>query len=1684
MVASVTQLRSSATAVSYYEKDGYYAKDDPEHRDASFWEGEAARDAGLRGHVLPGEFEDVLDGWVPGTEIRLGRLREGEHDHRPGWDITFSAPKSVSLEGLAMGDRRVIRAHDDAVRATLKWIETDLLQTRGWDPATRQRPRVAADGMIVAGFRHLASRGGDPQLHTHCVLANMTRNASGEWRSVEPTKLLRGRKLIGAYYRNELARRLQSLGMAVTPRMIGDVPGFELAGYDKTFLDAFSGRRAEILAYLEEHGLANTARNTELAALATRRAKREVGLSELVPRWRARVEEMGLVRDRGALRPDRPVDPATGERVAPVEVPPPDLPANELRSLRRAPKLPRLPGRPREGWVPSRGPAEALPVPETGVLEAVARAVSHVSERRTWVAEAEIRAVALGHAPGRYALAGIDGAIGRLVAGGELIEVERRGMDRAFVTEAAVRAERRILDLMRDGRGAGKRLGDAGAVEERLAGSRLTPGQREAVRTVLLSEDVVVGVQGHAGSGKTTMLCEVKELLGARPIQGLAPSAAAARVLGREAGIPSTTLQWFLTRYGDIPDAEQLKLAREEYGGKVLAVDECSMIDTGRMEQLLRIAKRLDVARVALVGDTAQLRAVDAGQPFRLLQKAGMKTATMDQVLRQRDEELREAVLRARHGAPGESIRSLREGRVREVPREALGDEAARCWLALGAEERADTAVMAPTHEIRRRTNEAIREGLAEEGALRGRVLEVDRLVNRHLTRALASELSIYEPGDQAVFHADAYGCRTDDVCTVTGKRDGRVILLHPDGGERSFRPSGNAKNYFGLFDTERIELRAGDRIRWTRNRKAPPPRFGQPPQPSLVNGGEAKILEIGRKRVRFQDADREFSLALGDPQLRHLDHAWCTTVHAAQGKTAKGAIAVLDAGGAADQEMFHVEISRVKDEFLLLTDDREALIELLEGRSGGEEGALEAIGLDPGTGSGAGPAALPWEDPEIGLALERDWRGLERRAAETSTAPYFLAGYREVMARAATLAAVGGLPGELDRLVGRMLAEHRKHLARDREVQDLVGRIQEHWRCWPELGWGGGEEGAEELPERAAWRAEGTALAEAGRRLAAVPGPAAGGLAEALADLEHTRKLDNARRFERRWRARRERAARDGVPELLAEGHAEVSALGERLAGAEGLDARARRALAEWRDVRAGQAAMAEAVRALPGRAAAWRERRAGLALDNRGAADPHDPARRTWRAEGEELAALAGAMLDPGDPHAPYLDAEPGARERIERAAAEVAETLADDRVRAFVRSIGTIARRSEETGTQPFHLPGYADAIAEARALAGQAGLPEGNRRSLDRLLRYHEKATGLCGEIRDWPGRAAALLEERPAPDADLDDLTRWRGRADRLLGEALAMRAKNGPHAPHLRAMPAEREALDGAVRRLDAAAAEIEFLEAERLVRSALGFVERNGGIGYDAPTHAALMARARALDARPDLPEGRRKTVDALLRQDARLGKDRQRVGAFLDAAAEVEDGRRAAAAGMVEEAKAIRKDIPQPQLVAHLSAFGAGPDGVEKKERKIRERIAREEAARRAAERARAAEDSRRWSEDIQARMWAAADRARLEARLRACLRERETAEARGAGFVHREDYPEWKSRAGALLAETNRHLDDTREYAKDPGVDELRSLSAGLHRTLREDSEEIERIRRERDKAEARRQQDRSPGRGFSM
>ena len=703
---------------------------------------------------------------------------------------------------------------------------------------------------------------------------------------------------------------------------------------------------------------------------------------------------------------------------------------------------------------------------------------------------------------------------------------------------------------------------------------------------------------------------------------------------------------------------------------------------------------------------------------------------------------------------------------------------------------------------------------------MRGRTLAVERLVNRRLTRVQASDIRSYEPGDTVVFHRDVYGCRANDVCIVMGHDDGRVVLAHPD-GERRFRPSGNAAGYLGLYDTERIELRAGDRIRWTRNRKAPLARGSHPQAPDLVNGGEAEIVEIGYKRVRFRDGEREFSIALTDPQLRHLDHAYCSTVHSAQGRTARGAIAVLDAGGWVDPELFHVELSRVSEAFLLLTDDREALIERLEAQDGSEDGALEALGIDL--------SEPPVVDPEEFAALAADWRALLQEGEETNTIPFFLPGHRDVMARAAARAQIEDLPEDMRRLTDTMLAEHEGHLARDREVRGLVERVRDHWRRWPELGWAASAQGlhVEELPEHDTWREEVAALLEAGRtrlgadgeaarHLHAMPGARAG-LEEAVEMLERTRLLDDAERFERAWHALREGAAEIGVPELHAPGHRLVAEAGERLEAAEGLDAHVRRAVAEWRKIEAAQVALAEEVGTLPGRIAAWRERRADLPQDEPGGLDPKHPARRAWREEGGALEAVAKDMLHPKSVHAPHLDAVEGQRAGIRQAAEEVREALQDDRYRAFGWLTKEVVRQERDDRTEAFHVPRYDGMVAEAQALSGQEALPAHTQKLAASWLDYHARCEPICRQIRELPARADALTADCPERPATLDALRGWRQRAESMIAEARAMPEKDGPHAPHLAAMPGERKALVKATSSLESALLAVEARETKLL---------------------------------------------------------------------------------------------------------------------------------------------------------------------------------------------------------------------------------------------------------------------------
>jgi conjugative relaxase-like TrwC/TraI family protein len=233
MVASIGKLYAK---VNDYAQDNYYTKD--VGLENSQWYGRGASILGLQGRVLTEDYNRAYGGIDPqGLPLRQ---RQSGKKANPGRDITLSAPKSVSLLSLVKEDKKVVEAHQQAVRHTLNYVEKNCVFTRtGQGGANRQQ----TDNALIAIFQHDDNRNLDPQLHSHCVIFNQTRGEDGKWRSMDNRELYQQKMTIGMVYHHELARELKQLGYELSWNRDGT---FEVYGYTPEQLKVFSSRRQEI----------------------------------------------------------------------------------------------------------------------------------------------------------------------------------------------------------------------------------------------------------------------------------------------------------------------------------------------------------------------------------------------------------------------------------------------------------------------------------------------------------------------------------------------------------------------------------------------------------------------------------------------------------------------------------------------------------------------------------------------------------------------------------------------------------------------------------------------------------------------------------------------------------------------------------------------------------------------------------------------------------------------------------------------------------------------------------------------------------------------------------------------------------------------------------------------------------------------------------------------------------------------------------------------------------------------------------------------------------------------------------------------------------------------------------------------------------------------------------------------
>ena len=875
-----TSNLKSAQAASYFEKDDYYSHEDgPNH---SRWVGKGAEQLDLAGGVDQETFQKVLTGKSAGGQPLFNR-RIDPAKRRAATDFTFSAPKSVSVAALVQGDQRVVEAHRMAVDRTLQVLESRYAQTRVTTDTGRRT--VKTGNLIAAVFPHGTSREAEPQLHSHCVVMNATQLENGSWYSFSNDSAIMNKKLLGQVYQNELAVELKKIGYEVEQRAHGQ---FDIKGYSPELLKTFSTRRGQIEALMAEwQASGKTVRDAEgnriqsdlllreVANLQSRKAKPQIiEAGQLLQSWRAVLAMQGL------SLPELPDDRAVakeGSAIATTSV------SNQAIA--------------------------------SASSQVVRDAISHCGERDAIFRATAIEKFAFEHHIGELSVTELESAI---TNHSELITVdEEKGK---VTTQTALQLELTTIRLMQQGKGQVSAIASDDEIAHRFEGSSLSEEQRRAIATSCQSLDQVIGWQGAAGAGKTYALNALKEIAEAEgyEVSGYAPSAAAAHELGESLNIDTNTVARLL-----LESAAAAENADRRRRRKLWLIDEAGLLSMRDARALLTKASESNV-RVVLVGDTRQLSAVEAGNPFRSLQAGGMVTAHLDQARRQQQAELRQAVQMISQGEVGAGIQVLeRSGAISEIgDAQARGVQLVSDYLSLSADERRETLLLSGTNANRLALTRQIRAGMQAEGSLKESVYTMPSLQRKDLTLVQSRYVSHYDVGDVIVPVRDyrQQGLEKHQQYRVSSVDAASNLLTLETSDHQLIQIDPALCKRKAVYTTLDVEIAAGDRLKWTKNNRVAGTRNGQPfTVESITPKGLAQI-------VTDQNEVRTIDLSTG---AQHIDYAWVSTTYSSQGKTAGAVMALID--NTTNKEAFYVATSRARQRLQLYTSSVEDLQKLAE---------------------------------------------------------------------------------------------------------------------------------------------------------------------------------------------------------------------------------------------------------------------------------------------------------------------------------------------------------------------------------------------------------------------------------------------------------------------------------------------------------------------------------------------------------------------------------------------------------------------------------------------------------------------------------------------------------------------------------------------------------------------------------
>ena len=850
-------------------RENYYTQGDQIRGE---WHGKLAEQWGLRGAVAEQHFRRLTEGQHPLTGEQLVRHKAAREyvsdsgqkmrtmEHRAGWDATFSAPKSVSLTALVGGDERIREAHQASVAIALDELERYVQARIGGN-----LPAETTGKWIAAKFEHDSARPADgysaPQLHTHVVFFNVTLTQDGQTYAMQPRELYKTQQFATAVYRSELATRLKSLGYEIERGKNGQP---EIKGYSEEYLVASSPRRQQIEKHLE-HENQRGASAAQIAAHKTRQPKLRVPQEEMQQRHQNMAESFGS-------QPDRVVREAT-ER------------AREF-------------GRSTSG---------------VSAQSAITFSKERNLERESVVEERDILRDALRRSMGDATLTDVRSEFEKRVRAGEFIPIQKAtAVPRpAFTTPEMMEYERDTIRVMRDGQNKHPALVKFQTRREAESEHpHLSENQRWAVEQILASRDQVTALEGVAGAGKTTSLTAIRDaaVREGYKVEGFAPTSRAAQKLA-EAGIESSTLQRHLARSNEPQDRQN----------SFYVLDESSLTSTRQMNEFLHRLKAVD--RVLLVGDVRQHQAVEAGTPYQQLQEAGVQTAHLDEIVRQKDPALKEVVEQLSRGQVREAIENLdAQGRVFQIEgRDERFGEIAREY----ARQPEATLVVSPDNQSRMEINRTIHREMRARGQVDASEYNLTVLVARQeLTGVERQWAEQYEQGDVVRYTkgSKTYGLKARTyarVERVSAKEN--LVTVTPEGGKRlSYDP--RRLHGVTLYREAERTFSRGDRVQFTAPNR----------EQHVANRELGTIEKIDANSNLELRMDSGRTLSFNIRENPHLDYGYAVTSHSSQGQTADRVLVHVDTEQAGEKlvnrRLAYVAISRGRYDARIYTNDKTAL--------------------------------------------------------------------------------------------------------------------------------------------------------------------------------------------------------------------------------------------------------------------------------------------------------------------------------------------------------------------------------------------------------------------------------------------------------------------------------------------------------------------------------------------------------------------------------------------------------------------------------------------------------------------------------------------------------------------------------------------------------------------------------------